>query len=109
MERMIIQHTFVPILCAALLSASGSVHAAKDPPLRTGLWVTQKTSEAAANLSRFESEIRTNRSLSGVCLTASWNEIEKAPGQINFSAIDKAIGVLRRLNIKYEIALKPGV
>jgi|SRR5436190_2320879 len=106
---MVVQDKFVTLLCTALFSASVSVHAAKGPPLRTGLWVTQKTSEAAANLSRFESEIRTNPSLSGVCLTASWNEIEKAPGQIDFSAIEKAIGVLRRLNIKYELALKPGV
>jgi hypothetical protein len=106
---MVIQHKFVTVLCTALVSASVAVHAAKGPPLRTGLWVTEKTSEAAANIGRFESKIRANPSLSGVCLTASWNEIEKASGQIDFSAIDKAIGVLRRLNMKYELALKPGV
>src|SRR3982751_6575039 len=104
-----IQHNFVTILCTAMVSASVSVHAAKGPSLRRGLWVRKKTRKAAANLSRFESEIRTNPSLSGVCLTASWDEIEKAPGQIDFNAIEKAIGVLRRLNVKYELALKPGV
>ncbi len=98
-------------LCAlaVLIAAPVCLHAAQGPPLRTGLWVTQKTSEAAANLTAFESAVRANPHLSGVCLTADWNEVEKQAGQLDFSAIDKTVEVLHRLNRKYEIAIKPGV
>jgi hypothetical protein len=62
---MLIQRNFVTALCAVTVfaSASASIRAAKGPPLRTGLWVTEKTSEAAANLGRFESEVRGKPSL----------------------------------------------
>jgi hypothetical protein len=98
-------------LCAlaVLVAAPVCLHAAQGPPLRTGLWVTQNTSEAAANLTAFESALRANPHLSGVCLTADWNEVEKQAGQLDFSAIDKAVEVLHRFNRKYEIAIKPGV
>jgi len=98
-------------LCAlaVLIAAPVCLHAAQGPPLRTGLWVTQQTREAAANLTAFESAVRANPHLSGVCLTASWNEVEKQAGQLDFSAIDKTVEVLHRLSMKYEIAIKPGV
>jgi Beta-galactosidase len=99
------------ILCMVTLfsGAPACFAAEQEPPLRTGLWVTQKTSEAAADISRFESAIRSNRSLSGVCLTASWNEVEKEPGHFEFSAVDRAVAALHRVGMKYEIAIKPGV
>src|SRR5438270_896618 len=65
---------------ACLLGAGG-------PPLRTGLWVTEKTSEAAANVAVFESTVRANPNLSGICLTASWNEVEKEAGRLDFNAV----------------------
>ena len=77
--------------------------------MRTGLWVTQKISEAAANLSAFEATIRGNPHLSGVCLHAGWKEIENEAGKLDFSSIDKTIAVLRRIGMKYELSLKPGV
>jgi Beta-galactosidase len=95
--------------CALLVFNAISLNASEGPPLRTGLWVTEKTSDAAAKASEFESAIRANKSLSGVCLTASWKEVERESGHLDFSAIDKATGILRRLNMKYELALKPGV
>jgi hypothetical protein len=82
---------------------------AEGPPLRTGLWVTEKTSEAAANVGAFESTVRRNPHLSGICLTASWNEVEKQAGHLDFSTVDKAVAALRRIGRKYEIAIKPGV
>ena len=97
------------ILLVPILLSQSLLLGAEGPPLRTGLWVTEKTSEAAANPGKFESTIRPNKSLSGVCLTASWNEVEKEPGKIDFSTIDKAVGVMRSVGMKYEIAIKPGV
>src|SRR5919204_3002720 len=93
-------------LCSAVPTC---LLAAEGPPLRSGLWVTQKTSEAAADVSRFESGVRGNPHLSGICLTASWNEIEKEPGHLDFSSIDKSVEALHRVGRKYELALKPGV
>lgn len=92
-----------------LFVLQGRSFAAEAPALRTGLWVTEKTSEAAADSGRFESAIGGNKSLSGVCLTAGWDEVEKEPGRIDFSAIDKAVAVMHRVGKKYEIAIKPGV
>ena len=93
-------------LCSAVPTC---LLAAEGPPLRSGLWVTEKTSEAAADVSRFESGVRGNPHLSGICLTASWNEIEKEPGHLDFSSIDKSVEALHRIGRKYELALKPGV
>jgi hypothetical protein len=91
------------------LSVYLPVLAVSGPPLRTGLWVTQKISEAAVDPSGFEATIRGNPQLSGVCLTIGWNEIEKESGKPDFSSIDKAVAVLRRIGMKYELGLKPGV
>jgi hypothetical protein len=93
---------------AMALAAQLSVLAVSGPPLRTGLWVTQKISEAAADPAAFEAAIRGNPHLSGVCLSAGWKEIEKEAGKPDFSSIDKAVAVLRRLGMKYELGLKPG-
>jgi len=99
------------ILCTlGLFSAAPvCVAGARGPPLRTGLWVTEKTSEAAANVATFESTVRGNPHLSGICLTASWNEVEQEAEHLDFTAIDKAVAALHRLGMKYELALKPGV
>ena len=92
----------VAILCqVALLAESG-------PPLRTGLWVTQRVPGNTAEMSEFESMVRTNPNLSGVCLHIGWKELEKESGHLDFSAIDKAVGVLRTKGMKYELNLKPG-
>jgi hypothetical protein len=45
--------------------------------------------------------IRANPHLSGVCLHIGWKDIEKEPGHLDFSAIDKAVAVLRRIGMKY--------
>jgi hypothetical protein len=82
---------------------------APGPPLRTGLWVTQKISEAAADPSAFEAAIRGNPHLSGICLSVGWREIENEAGKPDFSSIDKAVAVLRRIGMKYELGIKPGV
>ena len=77
------------------------------PPLRTGLWVTQPI-VSGRKVSAFEAQVRANPHLSGVCLHMGWKDIEKEPGQFDFSAIDKAVAVLRRIGMKYELGIKPG-
>jgi glycosyl hydrolase family 42 (putative beta-galactosidase) len=104
-------HTIRAVLLglAVGLSVHFPVLAASGPPLRTGLWVTQKISEAAADPSAFEATIRGNPKLSGVCLSVGWREIENEAGKPDFSSIDKAVAVLRRIGMKYELGIKPGV
>src|ERR1051326_6582539 len=77
----------------SLLGAQGSA-------LRTGLWVTQKAAESAADPAAFESALRHNPHLSGVCLHAGWKEIESEAGKLDFSAIDKTGAGLRRTGMK---------
>ncbi|OLA96881.1 MAG: hypothetical protein AUH19_05985 [Verrucomicrobia bacterium 13_2_20CM_55_10] len=103
-----ILRTFL-LVFALTLSAHLPVLAVSGPSLRTGLWVTQKISEAAADPAAFEAAVRGNPHLSGVCLATGWKEIEKEPGKPDFSSIDKAVAVLRRIGMKYELGIKPGV
>lgn len=102
-------HALLCVVFAWTISGQLSVIAALGPPLRTGLWVTQKAVESAADPTEFEAAIRRNPHLAGVCVSIGWNEIEKEPGHPDFSAIDKTVAVLRRLGMKYELGLKPGV
>src|SRR5947199_2862009 len=94
--------------CLAI-AATNQVFAEQQPPKRTGLWVTQKISESAANPAGFEAAIRGNPHLAGVCLTVGWKEIETEPDKPDFSLIDKTVAVLHRIGKKYELALKPGI
>jgi hypothetical protein len=98
--------TFLFVVALAL-SGHLPVFAVSGPPLRTGLWVMAKpiVGEKAENL---EAQVRANPHLSGVCLHIGWKDIEKEPGQFDFSAIDKAVAVLRRIGMKYELSIKPG-
>lgn len=97
--------TFLFVVALAL-SGHLPVFAVSGPPLRTGIWVTQPiVGEKAENL---EAQVRANPHLSGVCLHIGWKDIEKEPGQFDFSAIDKAVAVLRRIGMKYELSIKPG-
>lgn len=91
-----------------LLSALSAL-AAEGPSLRTGLWMTQKISDVAADPGRLESAIRANTHLSGICLTAGWSDIQKEPDKIDFSQIDQAVSLMRRLHMKYELGVKPGI
>jgi len=63
--------------------------------MRTGIWVTQKISESAADLAGFEAAIRGNPHLSGVSIHAGWNEIETEAGKPDFTSIDKTIAIHR--------------
>lgn len=92
------------------LAASGRVSllAVSGPPLRTGLWVTQRVPQRETEMRHLESMVRTNSHLSGVCLHIGWKEVEKEAGHLDFSWIDKAIEVLRAKGMKYELALQPG-
>jgi hypothetical protein len=93
---------------AVAISGRVSLLAAAGPALRTGLWVTQRVPESAAEASQFESIARTNPHLSGVCLHIGWKDIEKEPGHWDFSAIDQTVAVLRRVGRKYELGIKAG-
>ena len=94
---------------ALAFSAPMPVLALSGPPLRTGLWVTQKISKGATDPTAFEAAIRGNPHLSGVCLSAGWKDIEKEAGKPDFSSIDKTVAVLRNIGMKYELSIKPGV
>jgi Beta-galactosidase len=97
--------TFLFVVALAL-SGHLPVFAVSGQPLRTGLWVTQPmVGEKAENL---EAKVRANPNLSGVCLHIGWKDIEKEPGQFDFSAIDKAVAALRHIGMKYELSIKPG-
>ena len=90
------------------VSGQFSLFAAAGLPLRTGLWAMQPI-ESGRNVSAFEAKVRANSYLSGVCLHIGWKDIEKEPGQLDFSAIDKYVAALRRIGMKYELGIKPGV
>jgi hypothetical protein len=65
--------------------------------------------EGGDKLAAFEAQVRANPHLSGVCLHIGWKDIEKEPGNLDFSAIDKTVAVLRHIGMKYELGIKPGV
>jgi hypothetical protein len=104
-------HILCLLLCGLTLAIGGpfSIFAAeREPPIRTGLWVTQKISEDPAALEVFANSIRANHQLAGVCLHVPWNEVEKEAGKPDFSAIDKFVAVLRGIHMKYKLGIKPG-
>jgi hypothetical protein len=90
------------------VSGQFSLFAAAGPPLRTGLWMMQPI-EGGDKAGAFEAQVRANPHLSGVCLHIGWKDIEKEPGKLDFSAIDKSVAVLRRIGMKYELGIRPGV
>jgi hypothetical protein len=100
-----LRHSFCVLALA--LSAHMSL-AASGPPLRTGLWMMQPI-ESGADSNALEARVRANSHLSGVCLRIGWKDVEKEPGHLDFSAIDETVAVLRRIGMKYELGIKPGV
>lgn len=96
-------------LIAIALTAQSSVSAAAPgDPIRTGMWVTQRLPTDAHSFTQFESDLKANHSLSGVCLHIPWDSIEKEAGKPDFSAVDRAIAVFRDTKTKYQLCLKPG-
>jgi hypothetical protein len=81
---------------------------AAGEPLRTGLWVMQKLPANRQIFEEFEAQLRANPNLSGICLHIPWAQIEKEPGQPDFSSIDKTVAVFRSVGMKYQLCLKPG-
>src|SRR5260370_9041853 len=110
MQRSKFAYVIRPLLCGLAFATAGpfSVFAEREPPIRTGLWVTQMVSENAGALDAFASSIRANHQLTGVCLHVPWKEVEKEAGKPDFSAIDKFVAVLRGIRMKYQLCFKPG-
>jgi hypothetical protein len=98
-------------LCLVLVAISdyASLPAESGSPLRTGLWVIQRVPENTGEMTEFESMVRTNPHLSGVCLGIAWKELEKESRHLDFSAIDKSVAVLRHIGMKYELGVNAGV
>ena len=96
--------------CLFVFAATASISCAAPagPPIRTGLWVTQKVSGDRAELEVFTNKIRANHQLTGVCLHVPWTEVEKKPGNPDFSAVDNFVAVLRGIGMKYQLCFKPG-
>ena len=86
-----------------------SLLAEPQPPIRTGLWATERLPDNADGLNALETQIRANPNLAGICLNVRWNDIEKEAGKPDFSALDKTVSMLRRLRMKYELGIGPGV
>ena len=99
---------FVAAAALGLLTSS-ELCAMSGPPLRTGLWVTQRLPDDSAAFDEFSAQVRVNPHLEGVCLHIAWDRIEKDPGKADFSAVDKTVAVLRGIGMKYQLCLKPGV
>src|SRR6266496_6797957 len=110
MQRSRFAYIIRPLLCGLTFATAGPflVIAEQEPPIRTGLWVTQKVSENAGELDAFASSIRANHQLTGVCLHVPWKEVEKEAGKPDFSAIDKFVAVLRGIRMKYQLCFKSG-
>jgi hypothetical protein len=98
-------------ICGLVVATVGQfpVFAKREPPIRTGLWVTQPLAEDSNELSAFATDVRANRQLTGVCIHVHWNDVEKEAGKPDFSAIDKIVAVLRGIGMKYQLCLQPGV
>jgi hypothetical protein len=103
-----IPRMFLCLVAMAILDRT-SLLAQSGPALRTGLWVTQRVPENTGEMTEFKSMVQTNPHLSGVCLHIGWKELEKESGHLDFSAIDKAVGVLRAKGMKYELGVNAGV
>jgi hypothetical protein len=98
-------------LCAVAALAALITHSpllAGSPPLRTGLWVTQRLPAGDAALRSFESDVKASRDLRGVCLHIPWDQIERASGKADFTDVDRAVAVLRNARMSYQLCLKPG-
>jgi hypothetical protein len=98
-------------ICGLVVATVGQfqVVAEREPPIRTGLWVTQPLAEDSNELSAFAASVRANRQLTGVSIHVHWNGVEKEAGKPDFSAIDKIVAVLRGIGMKYQLCLHPGV
>src|SRR6266478_6437042 len=109
MRRLKFPYTIRTCLFVLALALSGHVPvlAVSGSPLRIGLWMTQPI-EGGDKTGAFEAQVRANPHLSGVCLHVGWKDIEKEPGRLDFSAIDKSVAVLRHIGMKYELGIKPG-
>ena len=96
--------------CAFLVAATASISCAAPagPPIRTGLWVTQKVTGDRSELEVFTNSIRANHQLTGVCLHIPWNEVEKEAGKPDFRAVDNFVALLRDIGMKYQLCFKPG-
>lgn len=101
-----ITRTFLCLVTMAILDRAAL--AQSGPALRTGLWVMQRVPENTGEMTEFESMVRTNPHLSGVCLHIGWKKLEKESGHLDFSALDKAVDVLRVKGMKYELCFTPG-
>jgi hypothetical protein len=108
--RLLYKLFALPILLGlAAIASPPQILATSGPPLRTGLWVTQRLPGDAATFDEFSTQVRANHNLSGVCLHIPWDQVEKEPGKPDFSAIDKTVAVLRSIGMKYQLCFKPGV
>jgi len=96
--------------CALAIASADQalVFAEIGPPIRTGLWVTQRLPLDTNELNQMAAELAKNRNLSGVCLHFPWNDLEKVPGKPDFGMVDQTVAEFRRIGMKYELGFGPG-
>ncbi|MGI8890092.1 MAG: hypothetical protein ACR2G0_04830 [Chthoniobacterales bacterium] len=95
-------------LLLVAFAGSSSVLAFDHPPIRTGIWVTQKLPTDDKTLSEFSEQMKANPDLSGICLHIPWEWIEKESGKPDLSAVDRAVAEIHSAGKNYQICLKPG-
>jgi hypothetical protein len=101
------QGRYVAFWATMFFNGAGAF-ALEGPPLRTGLWVTQKIPQNEGELNSFAKAVEANPHLEGICLHVGWKEVEKEAEKFDFTLVDKTVDILRRLGRKYEISVKPG-
>ena len=68
----------------------------------------QKLPTDDSGLNEFQSAVERSRDLSGVCLHVPWDQVEPTANKTDFSKLDRALGILRRAGMKYQLCLKAG-
>lgn len=74
-----------------------------------GLYTGMRAVESAEEARRALAVLKANPYLNGVLLGASWSELEPAPERYDFSALDRAVAVVRQAGKQYKLKITPGM
>ena len=76
----------------AFIALSASLYA----QAMRGLYTNVKISGAESENNRTAAALEANRHLNGILVSASWQDLEPASEQYDFSALDRVLAVVRR-------------
>ena len=92
------------VLCA-LIALSSGLYAQAMRGLYTGLAVSESKTRAGTTAA----ELKANRYLNGVLVGAPWQELEPAREKYDFSALDRAVAIVRQAGKQYKLKITPGM